>query len=239
MSAAPTWSITAEGEFWAKQDQVSATNAEEPTSGYDVHYELEVDGEILAEAERIGLEPEVQEFALEDADQALLALAHDAIRGAAVLRVAAIPAASSEARIASDRAAKFTPAGRTRSPSSPFGWLCLSGAIACGVASMLTMTGRERIVLYITTLCGVLNIALNWALITRYGATGAALATSHIPAPHARKTTAGGILSSSDFIVLVRGARETRCSASLDQEDDLAARAAGFRIADRLGRVGQ
>jgi O-antigen/teichoic acid export membrane protein len=46
------------------------------------------------------------------------------------------------------------------------------------VASMLTMTGRERLVLYITTLCGVLNIALNWALITRFGATGAALATA-------------------------------------------------------------
>lgn len=44
--------------------------------------------QFLAEAERIGLQPEVQEFALEDADQALLALAHDAIRGAAVLRVA-------------------------------------------------------------------------------------------------------------------------------------------------------
>ncbi len=59
--------------------------------------------------------------------------------------------------------------------------LCLANFfnVATGsVASMLTMTGRERIVLRITTICGLLNIGLNWALIVRYGATGAAMATA-------------------------------------------------------------
>jgi len=59
--------------------------------------------------------------------------------------------------------------------------LCLANFfnVATGsVASMLTMTGRERIVLRITTLCGLLNIGLNWALIVRYGASGAAMATA-------------------------------------------------------------
>jgi len=45
--------------------------------------------EFLAEAGRAGVKTRVQEFALAEANQALIALKHDAIAGAAVLRVAA------------------------------------------------------------------------------------------------------------------------------------------------------
>ena len=43
--------------------------------------------EFLAEAARIPVRIHVQEFPLEDANEALLALKHDAIRGAGVLVV--------------------------------------------------------------------------------------------------------------------------------------------------------
>ena len=50
--------------------------------------------EFLAEAARIPFKTSVQEFALSEANQALAALKHDAIRGAGVLRVAAVTPSS-------------------------------------------------------------------------------------------------------------------------------------------------
>ncbi len=43
--------------------------------------------EFLAEAVRAGVRTEVQSFGLSEANEALIALKHDAIRGAAVLKI--------------------------------------------------------------------------------------------------------------------------------------------------------